>query len=138
MLGKYTFSAFITLVIVEAYPEVVYIRVSVIGSSNMSMYLDEIALDSWGFLKDYRRHQRELVKLADDVYRIICDMKRRAPSIDDCYDIYWKFLNRHSLYKKMVSRKAHLHPIFYEHFAQLLARYVLNKHWTSISSIRCP
>ena len=124
--------------LVEPSPEAGCIRVSVIGSSNMSIYLDEIALDSWGFLKDYRKHQRELVKLAGDVYSIICDMNRRAPSIADCYDIYWKFLNRHQLYRKMVSRKSHLHPIFYEYFAQLLARYVLNKNWTSISNIRCP
>lgn len=104
----------------------------------MSMYLDEITLDSWGFLKDYWRHRRELVKIAEDVYSIICDMLGRAPNKYDCYTIYWKTLNRHSLYKKMVNRKAHLHPIFYEHFAQLLAKYVLDKHWTSISSIRCP
>jgi hypothetical protein len=114
----------------------VCVRVRIVGSTIMLPY--EATLDSWGFLSDYRAQRKKLIGLAKDVYEIMCFMYRgQAPNLRQCYDLYWKRLNTHVLYLRLVRSKPHLSPQFYEVFAQMLAWYVLTNHWSSIS-VPCP
>src|SRR5437762_3256496 len=96
-------------------------------------------LTSWNFIKSYNKRQRELVDLAKSVYISTCTLLQARPTEAQFYRAYSSSLKWADIYvKKILRRKIHLPPSVHEYFADLLAKYVLEQHWLTISSVPWP
>ncbi len=100
---------------------------------------DATTLRSWNFLNDYNnKYERDLVRLAESVYMVLCLLVGSPPTQQECYDFYWDVLRRTPFFRDWVANKKHIKPIFYDAFAQMLSRYALDMNWSSISSMQYP
>lgn len=100
----------------------------------------EIAqLANWTFIGSYRRYHTDLVDLARGVYTATCHVLNAAPTEDQFYRSYKRSLRWTDLYTvRIAGKKHHLPPSLHEYFADLLAKYVLEQDWGTISSAPCP
>ncbi|HLI87678.1 MAG TPA: hypothetical protein VKV37_03240 [Ktedonobacteraceae bacterium] len=96
-------------------------------------------LEDWGFLRDYRRHRDELIRLAKRVYTATCRWVIAFPNRDTVYWNYRKALSNTDLYiEQIVGKKDHLSTSLYDYYANLLAKYVLLMDVDEVTSAPCP
>ena len=95
-------------------------------------------LNSWGLVKDYRKYRPVLVNLAKDIYIAAGQVFADQPTQDQVYQLYRSTLPEANAFKDIVTRvlnrKQYMPPSLYQHFANLLAKYVLEKDWEEISN----
>ncbi len=109
------------------------------GSSNLTP-TERTELDSWGFVKSYTKHRGDLLDLAKPIYTLLCrSLSNQAPTRDEFCRFYGDTLRLTNLYVKRIARKKYYLPLsLYDHFAELLAKYAVERDWGDISSAPCP
>ncbi len=93
---------------------------------------DEETLKNLSFFKDYQDKKDELIDGARVVYGSF-KAKNTTLSKDECKTVYGAGLHGSRLFKEMAGKKGFLDPAVYEAIALVLARYVVEKHWTEIT-----
>lgn len=94
---------------------------------------DVLKLETWSFLKDYRRRQAELRVLARAAFEFTQRLLGHAPSPDDCEELCSTLLIGSDVFRGMLARKRHLPPSFYKAMSVALAKYVIHTDWAVIS-----
>lgn len=95
---------------------------------------DEPVLQSWNFIRDYRRKHKELTHLAKSIYAIVGFLSGPSPQPDDCVDLYEIALAGFAPYQGIIKRKRHLPPQLIPGMTRRMARYVIYDAWSSIKS----
>lgn len=93
-------------------------------------------LDAWSFVKSYGKYRGDLGYLARGVYKILFYLLNNQPPTQDefCW-IYGRVLAVTNLYvKRILGNKYYLPASLHEHFAELLAKYVVEQDWGYISA----
>lgn len=102
------------------------------------MRVDEQTLASWSFLKDYVTHRAELLELAAYAHEATCSLLLRTNiQLEDCLEVYTTALLTTGPFLNMIRRKRHISVDFEVAFANIFARYVLDKNWSHIDT-PCP
>lgn len=114
-----------------------------VPSGSCSLTPIEMAeLNSWSFIKSYQNtnNQQDLLDLAKPLYTILChSVNNQPPTQDEFCKAYASSLLLTNLYvKRIAGTKYYLPLTLYKYFAELLAKYVVDQDWKSISSAPCP
>jgi len=103
----------------------------------------EETLESWNLMTSYKNHEVELVNIATATCLSLCSTYKvsglNPPSFSECQELFCKVLRVHPLFWDTISRKEHPYvlPGWYDTFAEYLGRYVVQLHWTTITSRAC-
>ncbi len=96
-------------------------------------------LDNHSFFDSYRRYNKELVDLAKASYMSICIALNAPPTEVAFHAAYTSVLLSTELYiEKIAKKKNYLQPPSYGRYAELLAKYVREHDWVTISGVPCP
>src|SRR5947208_2729253 len=103
------------------------------GASRLTQ-AEKTELDVWSFLQSYKKYRTELLDIAKPLYTITRQVlsvnQAQSPDKDQFYEFYRVSLMSTDLYvKKIAGKKYNLPPSLYEHFADLLAKYVIDQDW---------
>jgi len=103
----------------------------------------EGVLQSWNVMTSYKSHEAELVNIAIATCLSLCSTYRvsglNPPSLTECQELFWKVLRVHPLFWDTILRGEHPYilPAWYDTLAEYLGRYVVQLHWTTITSRPC-
>jgi len=95
--------------------------------------LDEKTLQNFNYFRDYQHHRQEFLDLARTLYVVTYRTINSPPQEQQCEALYKDVLLGTTLFADLCARKQMVKPNDYALFAEILARYVINKDWGSIS-----
>lgn len=95
---------------------------------------DEALLKSWNFLNKYHELRPKLIALAKGVYIVLKSLLGDKISPQDCGAPFIDVLNQDSDWQKVLGNKVYARPVLHKTFTESMARYVLEKEWSDISS----
>jgi hypothetical protein len=93
---------------------------------------DTHKLETWSFLRDYKKRRAELIELARAAHVNTRFLMGRKPKPDECVKLCAAMLISTEIFRGMVARKRHLAPVFYKSMCLALATYVLHTDWAEI------
>jgi hypothetical protein len=96
---------------------------------------DLATLHSWNFLTDYPRHRAAFLDVAKAAYRALRTFSGAPPSgpIDLEAPLAAALQVTH-VFKTLCAAKPHARPSLYPVFASALARYILDREWSEVTS----
>jgi hypothetical protein len=96
-------------------------------------HVDYQSLDSWSFLSDYQRRQRELINIARAVYSAVKILLNSSPLPSDCESPLTFAMLATKPFADFLQKRKHVNPTVHLAFAGQMARLVPDNDWTEIT-----
>lgn len=92
---------------------------------------EQVELDVWGLIRQYRSYRPELIKLGNSVYRAAERALLIPPTQDQFYALYSTTVRNVNFFLR-IAQDLQFPPALYDYFASLLAKYVVENDWKKI------
>ena len=97
---------------------------------------DITTLDSWSWLRDYTANKPAFIDLARIIYQVLAKFAANPnPPLgpDDMEEPLTIAIRTSNIFRLLCAAKLHASPALHPVFARLLAKYIIDFEWVSIS-----